>query len=386
MVYRRLRFIHFLYPALLALIISPALSADTLHAQDTAPLRVIASFSILGDVVQNVAGDTFQVETLTPAGVDPHSFSPSPRDVVGIAEAEIVFINGAGFEQTLLETIENAGGDPHLVVVSACVPILALGGHTEDAETHTESIVTSEASEASEIATRCETHHHALDNLTVDQHDADELEHHHDPLYLLACGAEGDHEDEESDHEGHDHGPCDPHVWTDPANVILWVYSIRDALSAADPANAETYQRNADAYIAQIMELNENTLKPLLQSVPEDRRVLITNHETMSYFAEAYGFEIAETVIPGGATASQLSVQDVIKLIEFVRSENIPAIFAENTVNAAVAEQIASESGAQFYTLLSDSLGTTPGVDSTYLEYLRYNAQTIAQALGESSD
>src|SRR5690349_19108532 len=87
------------------------------------PLKIVASFSILTDVVQQVAGDTAQVTSLIPAGVDPHSFSPSPRDIAAIAEADVVFINGANFEELLVEAITNAGSAANLVVASTCVPI-----------------------------------------------------------------------------------------------------------------------------------------------------------------------------------------------------------------------------------------------------------------------
>jgi ABC-type Zn uptake system ZnuABC Zn-binding protein ZnuA len=366
------------------------LSSTALQAQDAAPLRIVASFSILADVVQNVAGDTAQVESLIPAGVDPHSFSPSPRDVVGVAEADIIVLNGAGLEQTLLQTLENTGGDANLIVTSSCIEIRSMGEH-EHEKAEAESIVTVEASETSEIAAQCAAHHEALDSLTAaettEPTDEAEGDHDHDyehglgKLYALDCATGEAHEAEEAEGEEHEHGACDPHVWTNPDNVILWVYMIRDTLSAYDPVNAEIYASNADAYIAQLVDLNENTIKPLLESVPEERRVLITNHETMGYFADAYGFRIVETIIPGGATSSQLSAQDVVALIELIRTENIAAVFAENTVNTSIAEQVASESGAQFYTLLSDSLGTTAGTDSTTLEYLRYNAETVAQAL-----
>jgi ABC-type Zn uptake system ZnuABC Zn-binding protein ZnuA len=388
-------------PLFLILITLLVVSPTVLTAQDNTPIRIVASFSILADVAQNVAGDAAQVESLIPAGVDPHSFVPSPRDVIGVAEADIVLLNGAGLERALLETIQNTGGDANFVVVSNCVDIRPMGEHehdeAEEAETESESIATVEASETSEIAAQCAAHHEALDSLTGDEvnetaeatEEADHEDHHEHGLgmlYTLNCDADEAHEEAEVEGEAHDHGACDPHVWTNPDNVILWVYMIRDALSTYDPDNAATYASNADAYIAQIVDLNENTLHPLLDSVPEESRVLITNHETLGYFADAYGYRIAETVIPGGATSSQLSAQDVVALIELIRTENIPAIFAENTVSTAVAEQVASESGAQFFTLLSDSLGTIAGTDSTYLEYLRYNAATIASALGGTAN
>jgi ABC-type Zn uptake system ZnuABC Zn-binding protein ZnuA len=209
-------------------------------------------------------------------------------------------------------------------------------------------------------------------------------------LYTLECGGhDGEHEGEEADHDedegdehGHEEGGCDPHVWTNPHNVIYWTFMIRDTLSALDPANAETYAANAAAYAETLDAFTHDFLKPMLESVPEAQRILITNHETLGYLAAMAEYEVVAVVIPGGGTAAEPSAADIANLIDLVRDEGVPAIFAENTVSTNIAEQVAAESGASFHVLLSDSLSGADGSGTTYLEYMRYNVTTIVQALG----
>lgn len=302
------------------------------------PLKIVASFSILADVVQNVAGDKVEVISLIPLGADPHAFQPTPQEVAQLAEADVVFINGANFEEGLLEVIENAGENINVAIVSSCVA-------------HEES---------SEIKALCEVHHAEL--------------HPDEAIHAVECG----HQDEEA----HEHEGCDPHVWTNPQNVMLWTLFIRDTLSTLDPANAETYAANATAYLKQLRSLDEE-IESVLSAIPAEKRVLVTNHETLGYFAAAYGFEIGGVVIAGGSSLAEPSAGDIAALIDTINEQGITAIFAENTVNTNLAEQVSDETGAEFYTLYSDSLSAAGEPASTYLDYMRANVQTIASALGE---
>ena len=108
--------------------------------------------------------------------------------------------------------------------------------------------------------------------------------------------------------------------------------------------------------------------------------MLLTNHETLGYFAAAYGFEIIGTVLQGGGTANEPGAAEIRDLIDTIREHHALAIFAENTVNPDLAEQIAAETGASMPVLYSDSLsdGDPAG---TYIDYMRVNVETIVQAL-----
>jgi ABC-type Zn uptake system ZnuABC Zn-binding protein ZnuA len=171
-----------------------------------------------------------------------------------------------------------------------------------------------------------------------------------------------------------------------PQNVMGWVNNIVDAFSEADPANAEAYRANGDAYIAQLEALDAE-IDQTIATVPEDRRILVTNHEFMGYFADRYGFEVVATVLPGINTGGELDPQSLADLIVLVQQEQVPVIFAEVSANPQIAEVIAQESGVAVVTsLYSESLGGADSPASTYLDFMRYNAQTIVDALSATNE
>ncbi len=366
-----------------------------ISAQDS--LQVVASHSILGDVIANVTGDAADVRTVMPLGADPHSFVPTPSDLTALADADVVFVNGALFEEGLLEAIENAGSDMNIVTVSSCVQIIAFGGHDhehgEDHDAHE-----GEMGDMSAMAALCEQHYAEMEALHEAGHDHEgegHEEHAHDhvetlgALYTLDCGEGHGHEGEEEAHEegeehAHDHGACDPHVWTEPHNVMYWTMLIRDALVELDPANAETYTTNAATYLEELDALAHDFVMPMIETVPEEDRVLVTNHEAFGYFAARYDFDVVTTILPGGGTLAEPSAADIAAVIDLIREEGVPAIFAEMTVSDGLVQQIADETGVEVYALYSGSLSDADGPASTYLDYIRYNVTTIVEALTRS--
>jgi ABC-type Zn uptake system ZnuABC Zn-binding protein ZnuA len=356
---------------LLFLIISMVLPVS---AQDD-ELTIVTSTTILADVVQNVAGDAAAVTSLVPLDADPHSFEPTPREVVTLAEADVVFTNGALFEEGLLETIENADADINIVRASTCVHILPFGGHDHDEE-------------GEEHHDEDEEHHdeegeaaHMMEDLCAQHHTELGEEHEHEGLgmlHQLDCGDGHAHEEDGEEHE-HEEGSCDPHVWTDPHNVMLWTLLIRDTLIELDPANAETYTQNAASYLAELEAL-ETELDALVATLPEDNRLLITNHDAFGYLAHRYSFDVIGVIIPGGSTVAEPSAREIATLIDTVNEAGVNAIFAESTVNDDIAQQIADETGAEVYILYSGSLseGEPAG---TYLDYMRYNIMTLVEGL-----
>jgi ABC-type Zn uptake system ZnuABC Zn-binding protein ZnuA len=335
----------------LSLIILVLLSFSITSAQND-PLPVVATTTIIADVARNVGGELVDVTSLVPPNADVHAFEPAPDDAVRIAEADVLLINGAGLEAFLSGLLENAGGvEP--VVVSNGVEILPFGEHVHDEH---------EEAEHDEILG-------VLGGEGV-------CEEHHDEETAATQETEGE------EHE-HEHGGCDPHVWTDPNNVIVWTGNIADAFAAADPDNADTYRANADAYIQQLEALDAE-VEQILSVIPAERRILVTNHEFFGYFAHRYGFEIVGVVVSGGTTLAEPNPQELAALVTIIAEEGVPAIFAEVSHNAQLAEVVAAETGINVVTTLySDSLSEPGGPADTYLNYLRYNAQTIADALME---
>lgn len=326
-------------------------SASGIGAQDR--LNVLATTTIIADVARSIGGDLVDVDALVPPNADVHAFEPAPTDAARLAAADVVLVSGAGLEAFLGSLLRNAAG-PEPVIVSHGVPVLAFGAHEGD---HTNA----DSSES------------AQDNA----HTRPEM------IGLLGVDAdceENDHEDGEAEAE-HEHSACDPHVWTDPTNVMIWADNIAAAFAAADPANAEVYTANAAAYKAQLAALDAEIMA-LVETLPEERRVLVTNHEFMGYFAAHYGFELVGVVISGGSTLSEPDPRSLAALSEVIHAEGVPAIFAEISANPQLAEVVASETGAAVVTTIySDSLSEADGPASTYLEYLRYNAEVIVSAL-----
>ncbi len=280
-------------------------------------LQVLATTSIVADVVRQVGGDYVQVTQLLPLGTDPHTFEPRPQDAAAIADAQIVFANGAGLEEFLEPLLESAGATDKLVEVSEGIELLPFEGE----------------------------------------------EHHH----------EG--EGEEHHHEG-----GDPHTWMDPNNVLVWVENIAAALSEADPAHADAYRANAEAYAAELRALDE-WIRQQVARVPAENRYLVSDHAVFGYFAHEYGFTQLGTITGSFSTGASPSAQELAALEDQIRAYGVKAVFVGADVNQNLARQIAQDTGVQLVPLYHGSLTNASGPAPTYLEFMRYNVSAIVEAL-----
>lgn len=181
-----------------------------------------------------------------------------------------------------------------------------------------------------------------------------------------------------TDAEG-EHG-VDPHLWLDPNNVITYVENIREGLTHFDPDGAQVYQSNADAYVNQLQELDTWIDKQIAQIAPE-RRVLVTNHEALGYFADRYGFTVVGAIVPSFSSSASTSAQQMAALIEQIRAQGVPAIFLDAADNPSLAEQIAAETGIKVVTDLHlESLTNGPPA-ATYIDMMKHNVTRIVEAL-----
>jgi len=290
------------------------------------PLRVLATTTIVGDVVKNVGGDMIELSVLLPAGADPHSFQPSPQDVAKVANADIIFANGAGLEEFLTPLLESAGATQKMVSVSEGIELLqsAKAQFEHDAETPTTS------------------------NETPGAHDH--------------------------------HSAGDPHVWFDPNNVIIWTQNIQRALSEKDPAHAALFQQNGENYIKQLKEL-DSWIRQQVNQIPVENRKLVTDHLAFTYFAKQYGFIQEGAVIPGYSSLAEPSAQDIAALVDAIKKYHIKAIFVGKTVNPSLAERVAEDTGIKIVRFYAGSLSEAGGEADTYLKFMRYDVSAIVQAL-----
>lgn len=300
----------------------PAQALSPVPLGATERLRVVATTSIVADVVANVGGDRVALATLVPTGADPHSFQPTPQDMAALTHAHIVYANGAGLETFLESLMDSIGVAERVVYVSRGIALL------QAAHEHGE-------------------------------------------------GAEGE------EHEGeaaYAHAGGDPHTWFDPDNVIVWVRNIRDTLSALDPAHADTYRANAEAYTARLETLDA-WIREQVAQVPEGNRRLVTDHTAFTYFAARYGFEQVGAIFPGYSTLASPSARELSALEDAIRAQGVKAVFVGKTVNPALAQRVAQDTGVRLVFLYTGSLGEPGSPAATYLDMMRYNVSAIVGAL-----
>mgnify|MGYP000870772509 FL=1 len=173
---------------------------------------------------------------------------------------------------------------------------------------------------------------------------------------------------------------ADPHVWMDPANVIIWTRNIAAALSAFDPDNSEVYEANSQAYITKLESL-DTWIAGEVAKIPPENRQLVTDHMLFGYFADKYGFTVAGAIIPSYSSIAEPSARELAELEDVIRDYNVQVILVGNTVNPALASRIANDTGTQLVEFYTGSLSEPGGPASTYIDYMRYNVNAIVSAL-----
>jgi zinc/manganese transport system substrate-binding protein len=173
---------------------------------------------------------------------------------------------------------------------------------------------------------------------------------------------------------------ADPHAWQWVANAKTYVANIRNALTEADPADAEVFKSNAEAYLAKLDALDDE-IGPWVASIPSAQRKLITTHDAFGYFAKAYGLEfIAPQSV---STETEPGARDVAAIIAQIKRDRVPAVFIENISDDRLIGRIAAETGARIGgKLFSDSLTDEKGDAPTYIDMMRHNIRTLRNALG----
>lgn len=178
-------------------------------------------------------------------------------------------------------------------------------------------------------------------------------------------------------YEGPYQGKPNPHAWMSPRNALIYIENIRQALVKYDPNNAEIYTRNAKAYAEKILALDA-PLREQLNAVPEAQRWLVTSEGAFSYLAQDYGFK--ELYLWAINAEAQGSPQQIRRVIDQVRKQQIPVVFSESTVSDKPAKQVAKESKARYGGVLYvDSLSTADGKVPTYIDLLNVTVSTIVE-------
>lgn len=315
---------------------------DTVAGSDAEALSVVVTTTIWGDIVAEITGDDANVEVLFPVGADPHDYQPSSTQVQAMQTADLVVVNGLQLEEGLLDVIESleADGVNVLEVAPLLDPIaFAGGGHHHDEE---------------------------------DEHHEEEGDHHHDD--------EGEHHEEEGEHHDHHHDGDDPHVWMDPLRVASAAELIAAELAVLD--STIDWMANANRYADELRALDDE-VRSMLESVPADRKKMVTNHDAFGYFADRYGVEVVGAVIPSFSTLATPSSGELAELVEIMIDENINVIFAETIEPTTLAEAVAAEVGTdvEVVELFTGSLGGPGSGGDSYVDMIRHNAVRVSEAL-----
>lgn len=312
------------------------------------PVSVVTSFSILGDLVSQVGGDRVSVHALVGADQDAHVFQPRPSDAAKMSRAQLVVVNGLGFEGWMTRLVESANyrGPVWMASQGMAHPLEGNGGdhHGHDHD-----------------------HDHDHGHGKSHGHGQDK---HADPSGTAEQGVGSNAGDTPS---------TDPHAWQNPLNVVAYVRNIAQALGEVDPGHAKNYGQRAEAYVLRLQELDQ-WITQQMQAVPEAHRTVITSHEAMRYFGERYGIRFLAP--QGVSTASEPGAREVARLIRQVRDENVTALFLESVTNAALLQQIAAEAkvkvGGRLY---SDALSGPGGPAPDYLSMMRHNVTNLKAAM-----
>ena len=298
---------------------SPSPSESTGAAAD---YTVIATTSVFADLAQLALGDNVTIETIIPAGVDVHTFEPSPADAQKLAGADLIVMNGLGLDEWALSLLEAAGKSEEDVLE------LAEGIDESNAWVYLEG----------------------------EEHDEEEGEEH-----------------SEEEGEEHGHGGTDPHIWLDPKGAAIYVNRIAARVAAELPERAAEIESARDAGLAEIAALDEE-LRVGFAAVEASSRKIVTFHDAFGYFARAYEIEIVGVAVE--APGQEPSAKEIAALIDAIKAAGVTSVFSEAQFPSKVLDQVAAETGATVLeNLYSDALGDAPA--NSYLGAMRANASAI---------
>lgn len=176
-------------------------------------------------------------------------------------------------------------------------------------------------------------------------------------------------------------GKPNPHLWTNPPMVKAYAAVVRDTLVARDPAGADAYAANYEAFAARVDALDE-AMRTATDSIPDEERTLLTYHDAYAYFAEHYGWTVVGAIQP--SDFEEPSPREVADLIDQVRAQGVPVVFGSEVFPSPVLERISAETGAEYVDdLRDDDLPGEPGdPEHSWLGLMRLNFVTIVEALG----
>lgn len=349
-------------------------------------LNVVTTLFPYYDFLRQIAGDSIRLTMVVPAGMDSHSFEPTPADMITIQNADLLVCNGGTLEQWLSQVLDSFGegtGPKRVVTMMDCVDVVQ------------EEIV--EGMEDGEAHDHGHTHVHADGTVHAGDHDHESEDHahseeEHDTEEHIHSEEEHDMEDvavHDEDHaqeyldEDDGHGveiEYDEHIWTSPVNAKKLAGVLAEVLAQEDPAHAASYAENCASYQDKLTELDAEFREVV--SHAKRRLVVFGDKFPLRYFFDEYGLEY-RAAFSGCSTDTEPSAKTIAYLIDKVREEQIPAVYYLELSSPRVAEIIGEETGAEPLLFHSCHNVTRHQFDSgvTYLELMEQNVKNLKKGL-----
>lgn len=342
----------------------------TTEKEDNYRLKIVTSLFPYYDMARAVIGDVKGIDlkmTVTP-GQDSHSFEPTPSDVIQMENADVLIYNGGSLE-TWIDTLLDSLNNKNQIQMKMMDYVDVLN----------EEIVEG-------MDTRFEEHDHDEHSHKDDNHNK---EKHKEDSHSEEKHKEDNHsEDSSNDSEFHnedseeEHEETDEHIWTSPVNEIIMTEKICETLSKALPEEKENFQKNAESYISQLKEL-DNEFRTIVENA-KINEIIFADKFPLQYFAKEYGLKYY-AAFPGCGSDMEPSAKTIGFLVDKIKEDNIKAVFYLELSSHIVADAIKTDTGAKPLQFNSCHNITQKQFDSgvTYVDLMKENVNNLKIALGE---
>jgi len=306
--------------------VSESRAATQTQASRAANLpKVVATTGVICNITKQIAQSSIDTTCLLQPGDDPHAYQTKPEDRKAIETANLILYGGYNHEPSIIKLIQSSSNSAPKIAVNELAVSKPLMGEHED-----------------------------------------------------------EHGEEKAGNQPHAEGEKvpDPHVWHNPQNGLRIVEIIRDQLIEVSPTNAQLYTKNA-AILTDELQKIDTWIKAQIATIPAQKRKLVTTHDALSYYADAYGLEIAGA-LQGVTTEEQPTAARIAELSSEIKTAGVPKIFAETTTNPKLIETVAREANVEISDkeLYSDELGAPGTGADTYQGMLKTNTCAITSGLG----
>ena len=364
----------------ISMILGMAGCGKTTEKEDNYRLKIVTSLFPYYDMARAVIGDVKGIDlkmTVTP-GQDSHSFEPTPSDVIQMENAEVLIYNGGSLE-TWIDTLLDSLNNKNQIQMKMMDYVDVLN----------EEIVEG-------MDTRFEEHDHDEHSRKEDNHnkenhkeDSHSEEKHKEDSHSEENHKEDNHsEDSSNDSEFHnedseeEHEETDEHIWTSPVNEIIMTEKICETLSKALPEEKENFQKNAESYISQLKEL-DNEFRTIVENA-KINEIIFADKFPLQYFAKEYGLKYY-AAFPGCGSDMEPSAKTIGFLVDKIKEDNIKAVFYLELSSHIVADAIETDTGAKPLQFNSCHNITQKQFDSgvTYVDLMKENVNNLKIALGE---